>query len=158
VDEDEREPDVPDLPVELKERVLAEWRSDRSEARYERELEAHHREPHEAEGDREVGQEPVVGVVGSNRRENEWRKDRPEVREYAERRSDDQCHSTEGPVGEPAPGDPARPTALRRWQGFGVALLIVEFATKFLAARANASPETTARRSSLPARGGMGRR
>jgi hypothetical protein len=60
VEEDERQPGVADLAVELQQRVLAERRRQGPEARDERELEPHHRQPDEAERDREVRPEAVV--------------------------------------------------------------------------------------------------
>ena len=81
MDEDEREADIADLAVELEQRILAERRGDRPEARHEHELEAHHRQPGEPERDREVGPEVVVGLMCPDDGEHQRRENHADIEE-----------------------------------------------------------------------------
>ena len=49
--EHEAQPDVPDLAMELQQGILSERRRHRFEASDQRELESHHGEPDEPDGD-----------------------------------------------------------------------------------------------------------
>ena len=48
---------IRDLAMKLHDRVLAEWSGDRPESRHQGELQLHHGQPHEPQGDRELGPE-----------------------------------------------------------------------------------------------------
>src|SRR5262245_5194152 len=90
--EDEGEPDVAELPMELQQGILTERCGHRSEAGHEHELESHHREPDEAQRDREVRPEPMVRLTGADRGEDQRRDHSTEVRDHPEDRSDRELH------------------------------------------------------------------
>jgi hypothetical protein len=92
VDEHERQPDIPDLAVELQQRVFSEGRRHDLEARDQRELEPHHRQPDEPERDGEVRHEVVVGLAPADQRERERSHHDTEIREHAEDASNRQRH------------------------------------------------------------------
>ena len=59
MDEDEEQAHVPDLPVDIDDRVRAERLRDRLDASHQCELDAHQGQADEAESDREVGPETL---------------------------------------------------------------------------------------------------
>jgi hypothetical protein len=93
VHEDEGQPDVADLAVELQQRVLPEGRGHHLEASHERELEPHHRQAGEPQRHGEARPEVVVGLARPDDREHQRRQDDPEVHEDPRHRSRHERHA-----------------------------------------------------------------
>ena len=91
--EDEHQPDVADLAVELQQRVLAERRGHGPEASHERELEAHHRQPGESKRDGEVRPEVMVRPAGADDRKHERRHDHAQVDDRGDDRPRHERHA-----------------------------------------------------------------